>query len=347
MSGMTTIKSTPLSDPNLTLPPAVRARAERAAALHQQTYAPAEAAVEGAEVNPPDPAPEQVPAPVAPAPVAPAPAPQEPTGGWEHAFRSVNARYTRSVEDNRLMAERLRSMDAQLAELKAAPAAPAPAPESMITADEVETFGADFLGVVGKKAKEIFSPEVAALRAQVDRLTNQLQGVGQTVAKDARTKMKEYMTQNLSNWVQVNDHPEFLDWLALPDPMSGAIRHNMLKDAWGRNEAARVLAIFNGFLASNEATVAPATPPKPADQVPLNERKPGKVPLETFAAPGRAKPSADPTKGAPVDEKRIITRAEITKHYADSAAGKYRGREAEYQSFERGIEAAQRDGRIR
>lgn len=342
MSGMTTIRSTPMADPNLKLPPAVRARADRASDLHKQMYSP-EVTTEGnAPVPEPESAPTPTPAPApAPAPVTPAPAtPQEPAGGWEHAFKSVNARYTRAAEDNRVMAERLRTMEAQVAELRAAPV-PTPLPESMITPDEVETFGADFLGVVGKKAKEIFSPEVAELRAQVEGLKTKLQNVGQTVTTNARDQMKAYMTEHLPNWVQVNDQPEFLDWLALPDAMSGAIRHNMLKDAWGRNEAARVLAIFNSFLASQEATVAPATTPKPAAP------KPGKVPLETFAAPGRAKPAAA-ANGAPTDEKPLnITRADISQFYLDSANGKYRGREDEYKAFERAIEAANREGRIR
>ena len=75
---------------------------------------------------------------------------------------------------------------------------------------------------------------------------------------------------------------------------------------------------------------APAQPPA------------GKVPLEAFAAPGRAKTAA---ATAPA-EKPIITRAQIATFYADKAAGKYRGKEAEADRLERMIFEAQRDGRI-
>jgi hypothetical protein len=112
----------------------------------------------------------------------------------------------------------------------------------------------------------------------------------------------------------------------------------MLKAAYTQGNAHRVVAFFNGFLAE-EAAVAPAKaePGRRTEKV-------AKVPLETLAAPGRAKAAA--ATSAPA-EKPIITRAQITQFYADVAAGRYRGRDEERRKQEEAIFAAQSDGRIR
>jgi hypothetical protein len=136
----------------------------------------------------------------------------------------------------------------------------------------------------------------------------------------------------------LNSNSDFLDWLRLPDPYSGAIRHDMLKAAYAQGDARRVLAFFNGFLAE-EAVVAPA-----GQEPDVSVTKVPKVPLASLAAPGRAKTAASASAPA---EKPIITRSQIAAFYADLAAGKYRGRDAEKNKAEAIIFEAQRDGRIR
>jgi hypothetical protein len=109
-----------------------------------------------------------------------------------------------------------------------------------------------------------------------------------------------------------------------------------------------VKAFFNGFLAE-EAAVDPAnsgqdnrdTPPSPNGS---KQAAPPKVPLENMAAPGRAKTGAGNSSSS---EKPIITRREVSEFYAEVAAGKYRGNEAEKERLERQIFEAQRDGRLR
>ena len=136
-----------------------------------------------------------------------------------------------------------------------------------------------------------------------------------------------------------------MQWLALPDTYSGAIRHNLLKAAWERNDTPRAAAFFQGFLAE-EAAVDPAARPPNGSRVPdvaLNggQRSNGKVPLETFAAPGRAKSAAETPA-----EKPLISRSQISAFYAQCSAGKFRGNEAERVRLEKMIFDAQAEGRI-
>ena len=150
--------------------------------------------------------------------------------------------------------------------------------------------------------------------------------------------MLDHLDTKLANWREINVNDDFKEWLRLPDPYSGAIRFDMLRAAYAENNAPRVLAFFNGFLAE-EAALAPSSgePDPTAETV-------KKVPLETLAAPGRAKTAAG--NNAPA-EKPIFTRAQIAKFYADAAAGKYRGKEVERDRFEKQIFEAEREGRIR
>jgi hypothetical protein len=112
----------------------------------------------------------------------------------------------------------------------------------------------------------------------------------------------------------------------------------MLKEAYGRNDSARVANFFKGFL-SEEAAVAPAD----GDRGRSDQIAPAKMSLEEFAAPGRAKTAA---ASAPA-EKPTFTRDQIAQFYRDSATGKYRGKETEMNRIERQIFDAERDGRIR
>ncbi|MGI9136762.1 MAG: hypothetical protein ACR2JS_06855, partial [Candidatus Nanopelagicales bacterium] len=199
-------------------------------------------------------------------------------------------------------------------------------------------YGEDFLKVVGKKAKEELGPIIKAYEAKIADLERRLTGVNSVVQQDTQQKLLDTLDEKLPQWRELNTNEEFLDWLRLPDPFSGAIRHEMLKSAYAQGNASRVLNFFNGFLAEEAATSpARAEPEVGTARVP-------KVPLQNLAAPGRAKTAASASAPA---EKPIFTRAQIAAFYADVAAGRYRGKDADKAKFEGQIFDAQREGRIR
>lgn len=348
--------ATPIDDKDLKIPAAIRASAEKANQIHQQVYQtsvepatpPAEPPAEPPVTTPPAEPPATTPPATTPEVTPPSNEPAEPQGGWEHAYKSMKGRHDslkdinrQLVDSNKFLLDRNAQLEAHAATTPAAPTAPVPtemSAASLLTPKEIEDYGADFLGVVGKKAKEMISPEFAALQQEMTNLKKQLQGVGQTIHKSAQQQMEDAIAAVLPNWQQTNHDENFHAWLALRDPFSGAIRHSLLKEAWAANDAARVLAFFKGFLA-HEAAVAPADPqPDPA--------QPGKVTLESLAAPGRAKPAADSSQRSPA-EKPIITRSDIANFYRDVAAGRWRGRDQDKLAYEAQIAAALREGRVR
>jgi hypothetical protein len=327
-------------DTNVRIPAAVRAASERADALAKAAYP--DLTPQGNE--PPEGTPPATPPVVAasPPPAAAPPAePPEDDASWEQKFKSVNGRYTRSQEEVRNLTEQIRNLQNVVATLQAAPP-PASEPatiEKFVTEQEVTDYGKDLLDVVGKKAHEIVAPLLKKQADEIARLNSQLGTVASTVQADLSDKFNDTLDEKLPSWREINVDPEFISWLGLSDPYSGANRHEMLKAAYAQGNASRVLAFFNGFLAE-EAAVAPAGNPPDAEGT---VRVP-KIPLENLAAPGRAKTAAPAT---PPAEKPFITRAQITTFYADVAAGKYRSKVAEKDALEAQIFAAEREGRIR
>jgi ElaB/YqjD/DUF883 family membrane-anchored ribosome-binding protein len=336
----------PPVDSNVRIPKAVKDAAEKANTFYKKPEnppgisapepAPPEKPVEVAE-KPAEPAPEPKPVEAAPPPAPPpAPVTQPVTPDYEHLYKSWKGRYDAEVP-------RLRSQVAALeAAIRERPQPPRETREErmerLITDKDLEDYGPDLLDVVGKKAKEEFNPLVQRLQRQISQLESRLQGVGTEVVKTARERLYVTLDDQVPDWRQLDEDPKFLNWLQLPDTYSGAIRHELLSAAYERNDAPRVVAFFRGFLAEEAAN----SPAKAEPVFPPPAAAPEKIPLESLAAPGRAKSTA---ASAPV-EKPIITRAQITKLYADKAAGRWRGKEAEFDRLEQMVYDAQRDGRI-
>lgn len=275
-----------------------------------------------------------------PAPAkAPASAPED---NWEHRYNSMKGRFERSEAEKSRLAGEISNLHRLLAEVQAAQSAPAQSGvrfERLVTPEEEQDYGPDLLGVVGRKAKEELTPEIKALEARIAQLQSQLQGVTAQNQMSARERMYQTLDQELPNWREINEDPEFLSWLNLPDLYSGAIRRDLLGAAYQRSDAARVAAFFKGFI-TDEAATNPAGGNSERPTAAESGKRPS---LERLAAPGRAKTSAAP---APV-EKPFFTRAEIAKFYSDVHRGAYRGREEEKDRIERQIFDAQRDRRIR
>ena len=270
----------------------------------------------------------------------------------EHKYNSMKGRFEQAQADIRRMSENQRNMEALLAEFSSAKAPQAQeAPKSLLSPEDIEAYGKDFLDVVGRKAQEVSQSELYTLKSELAALKAQLGHQSQVSAVSAQEKMYATMDEELPEWRELNDNKDFISWLALPDAYSGAIRHGLINQAVQQANASRVLAFFRGFLANGATTVPPGNKPEqasrgssPRNGGPSNGQQ-GKLSLETLAAPGRAKGPAASTQGAP-EQKLSLTRAEIAEFYQDVRAGKYDGRVQEKNRLEGFIFQAQQEGRI-
>ena len=350
-------------DPDVVVPAAVKRAAEAAEAAHKATYGeqqvtppptPPPANPDGIVIAdppaPPPPAPtpptppQPTPQPVPPE-VTPTPAPRQWDPEVELEMQRIRSAEGRKRADlvNQINAQndRMAILEQTIQELRTAqPAAPTPppAPTRLITEQEANEFGPEMLDVMGRRAKETISPELAELRSMMQSLEQKVTGTVSTIAKSAKQMMLDGLDRALPDWRQINLTPEFKQWLALQDPLFGVSRNSALQQAYAQNDTARVLAFFKGFVSELAATTpdqAVVDPPAPA---------PAKPSLETLAAPGRARTSAQPNAPA---EKQIITTADIDAFYDAVRRGLYNGREAEKEALEQELFAAQREGRVR
>lgn len=350
-------------DKDVKVPQAVQRAAAAAEALQRAAYpdqtpapqeppppAPAGDTIVIAE-PPPAPAPTPTPAPPVTPPGNEPPAPQPPapqlTPDAELEIQRVRSEEgrRRAKLEQALMAsnDRLAMLEQTVNELRnqrAAPPTPPPAPAQLITEQERNEFGTEMLDVMGRRAKEIVSPELAELRSMMQSIEQKVTGTVQQTAQQARQAMLTSLDNALPEWRGINVRDEFKAWLALPNPYASGSRLSALTQAYEQNDTGRVLNFFKGFI-SELAAEDPATPSTPAPATPPAPPKPG---LESLAAPGRARVSAQPN--APT-EKRIITTTDVNAFYDAVRKGYYNGREAEKQALEQELFAAQREGRVR
>jgi len=330
-------------DPNVRLPAAVLANARRAEELMQaQNQPPAETPpVETPAETPPElkmdatpPAPAPEPAPVT-EPVTPPPPAGE--ADWERRYKAMKGRYDSEIGPLRDEVRRLNNLvteySAEIQTLQAQKPAKETTFDGLITDEERRDYGEDFLNVVAKRAKEVVGGELAAAQEKITKLEKMLGPVAAKTQQSDRQQMFAHLDEQVSNWREINTDANFLQWLDLPDAYTGRIRKDLLTIAYNENSGSKVAAFFKGFL-REAALVAPPSQTH-SDPSP-------KVPLESLAAPGRAKTAAP---GRPAD-KPIFKRADITRFYSERAAGKWRGREKEAAALELQIHEAVNEGRV-
>lgn len=359
-------------DETVQLPAAIRAASARSSALHNEVYGnPQEGEQQGEGQQPP--ANEQQETPPTPKAGEGQPPREEPNGSakreqttpqpeakapsqegqegakapadeWQHKYNSLKGRFdqqTGTITHLNNKVAQLEQMIARFSEQQNAAAKQPPSELSFepLKPEEVETYGEDFISVAQRAAMAKLSPEVQSLRQEIHNLKAQLGQVATTTEQTSKQNMFAFLDREEPNWRAINRSPEFLEWANLPDAFSGVTRLQMMRDAYDKGDGPRVLAFFKGFL-KDEAATAPVNTVQP-DPKPQGQ----KVPLEQFAAPGRAKAPAASVATAP-GEKETITHAQIAAFYRDVNMGKYRGNDAEKERIEQMIFDAQREGRI-
>ncbi|WP_020095683.1 hypothetical protein [Methylobacterium sp. 285MFTsu5.1] len=336
----TTNDTTTLKDGGFRLPAGVAASIQRANDLMANQGQPTPVPTDddpALEAPVPEPAPVTV-------EVTPPADPAKPVN-WEERYKAMKGRFDKAQEDLRTATADIAELRRSLAHAQAArPAAPATATISPqftaedLTEEERNDYGEDLLKVVDKVAGRKIAQVVGAFEQKFGEIEQKVQGVTQVTQLSAKERFTQSLTDRVPNWRELNRDEGFLDWCEEIDQFSGQKRLDLLRNAYQSEDAPRCAAIFAGFLKEANPSAAPRSEttaaPKPT----------GKVPLESLAAPGRARSTA-PTAGP--GDKPIIARSDIQKFYSDVQKGLYRGRDAEKAAREEEIFQATQDGRVR
>lgn len=288
---------------------------------------------------------------------SPAPA----ADGWEQKYRVLQGKYNaevprlqRQVQDQNSAIEQLRQqMVAQQGMLAAfaqnrgaAPGqgqGPAPAaPTKLVKDEEVKEFGEDLTDFIGRVAEQRLMAQIdqklRPVQQQVEKVNSAAELTAQEQAKLAHERLLTTLDRDIPEWRQLNRDPQFLEWLAQPDPYSGAARQQLLSQAYERFDAPRIVAFFKGYRNEHAVVTPPPVVTAPAEGAPQRT-------LGDFVAPGQ--PKAGATGAHDGAGKRIWTEAEIKRFYDDCRAGKFRSNPDRRREIEQDIFAAGREGRVR
>ena len=342
-------------DPNVKIPQQILDAGKRSEAIQQAIAGDAEPSIasklEGEQ--PPDqqapPSDQQAPPPDQ---QAPPPQPPEDEQTWQQRFRSLSGRTEAEARRARdaitSLSNRLEQLERENSLLKntAQPEPNGHMNAQGLTQEEIDDYGPEMVDIMRRVAAETAGP----LQAEIQHLRGQMGHVQQETGNAFLNRMNSTIGAAIPDWSNLNRDPRFIEWSQLPDVFSGAIRKQLMQDAWNSGDPNRVVAFFRAFLAEEAATNPQGqsqqrTPP-PSGMVvsdtPMDPRTPGApLDLANLAAPGRAH-----SAGATPAEKPVYTAAEITKFYTDVAQGRWRGREQQQLAIDADIILAQREGRI-
>ena len=338
-------------DPDVPVPPAVKAAAARAEAIHAQAYQTP--APEPAPQPAPPPPPVTAPVTGTPEPQSapepqPAPEPQaEPASqpdaapDWQARYNAMKGRFDQSQGTINELQGQMSQLGDEVMRLtqtvQARPPQLRSVPQPLLTAEDERTFGPELIDVVKRAAQSIVAPVISEVEQRTQRLTQQVQ-------QNTMATLYERLDNDLPDWRTINVSPRFKSWLALRDLYSGAVKRELLMDAFRRADAPRVLQFFKGFVSDEQATGQMPAPQPGAQDAPSPLPRAPAVPLGSLSTPGRAHPAS--TTGATTD-KPVFTRDNIRWFYSNEGLAAYAGRPDARKTDEQRIFDAQRDGRVR
>ena len=293
------------------LPPAVARLAQEADALQagsvqEVTQGPPSdpLAAPQAPSSPPDPQ-----HPLAPHEEEEPPAPPQGTKdySWWHKYQSEKGRHKATVEKTN---QTLQELTQELHQLRRSQQVPSPQQqdypkpdrgrifeEAGIGAEQRELWGDDMLDTMGRVA-------TAAAHQTAEPLVREIQNLNQKVGYHQALTIEEQLTKSVPEWVNLNRDANFLAWLALPDPYSGAIRKELLDAAYFAGQTDRVAAFLTASCRPTGRLEPRTSPPVlrcHEDLLPVMQAPPSapsnRIPLEQFAAPGAPRPAGAAPNG--------------------------------------------------
>ena len=266
---------------------------------------------------------------------------------WEQRYKTLQGMWKKDVpqlqsENQRLQGE-IADLRRRFQDLEAQQAAPKEPPkevkaEKFLTDEDLEEFGPEFLNAAKRAAREELSPTISQLEAENQRLKAQLGDVGSTIQQSERQNVFSQMDAQVEGWRELNQAPEFLNWLQQPDVYSGQTKQSMLTAAFEDGDVPRMKAFFEGF--RKETQVVDTEEGVPATRTP-------EVNVDKLVSPGS--PRSTGTPRAQDGSQKIWTNDEIARFYNDVRAGKYKSeaKRKEKLQIETAIIKAGREGRIR
>jgi hypothetical protein len=110
----------------------------------------------------------------------------------------------------------------------------------MITRQDEENYGTELIDMSRRAAIDALAPELQQLRQENTHLRSM-------ATRAQHAAIEQMLNQQIPDWRQVYQNPEFSSWLSQPDEYSGTTRSQLMRNAVTNGDSARVIAFYRGF----------------------------------------------------------------------------------------------------
>jgi len=349
-----------MSNEDNALPAAVQKQVDEADAIIKQMQEQEDAPDPNSDPAPdPDPTPDPDP--------DPDPNPESERTDWKQKFLVLQGKYNNEVPILHAdlkeargavggLQDQLNTLTATVASMKELQKTPPTPPKPLVSEEEIEQFGPDLIDLIGRVAKQelgvTLDDKLKPVKASVKQVEGKVAENETSVAQSARDKLYDRLDSQVTDWNVINKSEPFLKWLAGEDELTGVVRGNILRAAFDRNDADRVVKFFKSFQKEHVVETTDPSADAPTKETP-SEETPAEEPQQTLdelVAPGTPKTGST---GAQEEsgKGRIWNQKLIDEFYVwkNDFVKKYPGKELpeEMAREERDLFKAQHEGRIR
>ncbi|MDY6910737.1 MAG: hypothetical protein SVM79_00020 [Chloroflexota bacterium] len=238
-----------------------------------------------------------------------------------------NAEVPRLTEKIRQLEEHLNNSAQAKQQGEEGEGATPPVDMSQIDPEQFRDYGDEFVGMA-HMLKQI-AGEVGSVKQDVGSVKQGAQAAEQAAAEAYWTRVY----QGVPNFEEVNNAPEFFEWLNgyQQTPQGIRLRNSVLQEAHAAGRADDVVQIFQEYL-KEEATT--------------NNQSPASEPAASSQKQNISPPASASTPVTPPDDKPVYSRSQVDKFFTDLSHGKFRHNNEWAQAEKQRILAAGREGRI-
>ena len=186
--------------------------------------------------------------------------------------------------------------------------------------------------MMARIAKANGGSEVARLQREIDQLKGGVSAAVNIAGRTLKERVWGQLKMEVPNWETINNSQQFLDWLEIPDIMSGVARRFGLTQAFETGDGTRVVGIFKRFI-EEDSRARSAVPPPP---------NPALVDRTTLIAPGSPRGTGGEAPNSA--SGKVWSEQEIDDFY--SRVQRKRINPDDAKAIEADILAAVRDGRV-
>ena len=262
-------------------------------------------------------------------------------GDFKHKFDVLSGKYNKEVrevsemnrQNNVLIANQnslIQQMQNRIADLESAKiVTPAQTPAELSASENLLKEEYPDIWEANQAMKTELQQKIQALEGRIEQVGGQAQSISQDTMASKKGKYLESLNTLVPTWRDVLHSEGFLSFADEIEPLSGASYRNLMVDAEGKLDAARIASIYKTFMS----------------RTPLAQGQERKKDLAEFVVPFN-EGGASKIPGQTDTENEVFTTSAVTNFYNKQALGKLGMNKDDAMKFEARILKARAENRI-